>query len=109
VFVEALERSPQASLRLLRLLAARLRATNRLMGDVAVVDLPARIARQLYEVSSGGNLPRVKLALLAEAIGMNSDGLRRALRLFEAARLVQLNGEYAQVLDPEGLQRLAAG
>ena len=53
VFVDALGQSPQASLRLLRLMAARLRSTNRLMGDLALVDLPGRIARQLCE-SSGG-------------------------------------------------------
>jgi CRP/FNR family transcriptional regulator len=108
VFVEALARSPQASLRLLRLLAARLRATNRLMSDIALVDLPIRIARQLCEASSGGQPSRVELAPLAAAVGMDSAGLRRALRLLEAAKLVQLNGEYAQVLDREGLRRLAA-
>ena len=40
VFVDALGHSPQASLRLLRLMASRLRSTNRLMGGPRAGGLP---------------------------------------------------------------------
>jgi CRP-like cAMP-binding protein/phosphoribosyl 1,2-cyclic phosphodiesterase len=107
VFVDALGQSPQASLRLLRLMASRLRSTNRLMGDLALVDLPGRIARQLCESIEAQADRAVAIDTLATAVGVDPPGLRRALGLLESAGLIRVSDDRAEVLDRGALEQLA--
>jgi CRP-like cAMP-binding protein/phosphoribosyl 1,2-cyclic phosphodiesterase len=105
-FLAGLAVSPQACLRLLRLLATRLRATDRRMGELAFGALPSRVARQLLQGMGRRNgASAVEMDSLADKVGVDRPRLERALMLLEAGGLVRAEGEHVVVVDPDGLLR----
>ena len=105
-FIAGLAVSPQACLRLLRLLATRLRATDRRMGELAFGALPSRVARHLLQSMGRRNgSEAVEIASLAARVGVDRARLERALTLLEAGGLVRAEGDHVRVVDPDGLLR----
>jgi CRP-like cAMP-binding protein/phosphoribosyl 1,2-cyclic phosphodiesterase/CheY-like chemotaxis protein len=105
-FLAGLAVSPQACLRLLRLLAGRLRATDRRMGELAFGALPARVARQLLQgLGRRNGADGVEITALAQKVGVDRPRLERALTLLEAGGLVRADEERVQVVDADGLLR----
>jgi CRP-like cAMP-binding protein len=102
VFVSGLSQAPQASLRLLRILAGRLRDNNRLIADVALANLHGRIAHYLCAAET----QPVPLAALAAAVRASDAQLKTALTLLESTRLIRSGDDGVEVLDREGLCRL---
>jgi DNA-binding GntR family transcriptional regulator len=78
------------------------------MGDLALVDLPGRIARQLCDSSEGRADQAIAISTLATAVGVDPPGLRRALGLLESAGLIRVSDDRAEVLDRTALEQLAA-
>ncbi|HZU04942.1 MAG TPA: cyclic nucleotide-binding domain-containing protein [Chloroflexota bacterium] len=109
-FLSGLAVAPRACLRLLCLLAARLRATDRRLSSLAFGELPARVARALLEaVPDAPALAAATLDALAERLGVDRPQLEHALLLLDAGGLVRIEGERVRVTDREGLLRFLRG
>ena len=104
VFLAGLSVSPKACMRLLRLLAGRLRATDRRLTALAFGDLPSRVARQLMKLSlNPAESAAVDVDVLAQSIGVEQDRLERAIMLLEAGGIVRTTDGQITVTDRDGL------
>ncbi len=106
-FLAALAASPDAMLRLLRMLATRLRATDVRVVELAFVGLYDRAIKVLLEKSGNRAGPTgLDAATLASRVQADPEKMRRAMALLEAKGLIRtaLNG--FEVLDPHGLRQL---
>lgn len=102
-FMAGLSASPQACLRLLRLLAARLRATDRRVGELAFGDIPSRVARHLLRAGEVGADADLSVAALSTRAGIDQPRLERALLLLEAGGFIGVDRGRVRVVDRAGL------
>jgi phosphoribosyl 1,2-cyclic phosphodiesterase/CRP-like cAMP-binding protein len=106
-FLAILAASPEAMLRLLRLLTARLRTSDRRIVELASTGLYNRIIHLLLEGSGNAAGPTgLDAASLARRVEDGSEQLRRAVTLLEAQGFVRTGPKGVEVLDPQGLRRL---
>jgi CRP-like cAMP-binding protein/phosphoribosyl 1,2-cyclic phosphodiesterase/CheY-like chemotaxis protein len=115
-FLSGLAVAPRSGLRLLRLLATRLRTMDHRLGNLAFGELPTRIARALLEQVPAATAPAgapaagtLTLDALAAQLGVDRPPLERALLLLDAGGLVRIEGERVRVVDHEGLVRFLLG
>jgi CRP-like cAMP-binding protein/phosphoribosyl 1,2-cyclic phosphodiesterase/CheY-like chemotaxis protein len=106
-FLATLATSPEAALRLLRLLAARLGTTDTRIVELAFTGLYDRVVQVLLEESGNSKRPTgVSTAALVRRTGNDPEQVRRALALLEVRGLVRANSNGVEVLDPHGLRQL---
>jgi CRP-like cAMP-binding protein len=106
-FLAALAASPEAMLRLLRLLTARLRASDMRIVALASTELYNRIIQLLLEGSGNTTGPTGFDAIsLARRVQADAEQVRRAVALLEAQGLVRTGPKEFEVLDLGGLHRL---
>jgi CRP/FNR family transcriptional regulator len=107
VFLAILAASPEAMLRLLRLLTTRLRITDTRIVELASTELYNRVIQLLLEGSGNATGPTgLDTASLACRVDDGSEQLRRAVMLLEAQGFVRTGPKGVEVLDPQGLRRL---
>lgn len=114
--VEMIRRDPSVALKMLAVLAKRLRKFTMLIEDLSLKEVPGRLAGYLleHEASSGGEgksftleIPKAQLASL---LGTIPETISRILARMAAEELIQLNGTRGiRILDREGLEELAQG
>ncbi|QDQ10020.1 Crp/Fnr family transcriptional regulator [Streptomyces spectabilis] len=111
-----LGRHPEASLRMMRLLATRIRGINDRLEDVTGVDVATRVARALVEQASRFGRrtplgPRFSLDLsqdeLARHVRASRERVNQVLMDFSRRGWVLREGGEWIVLDPSGLTRRA--
>jgi CRP-like cAMP-binding protein/phosphoribosyl 1,2-cyclic phosphodiesterase len=108
-FLAILATSPEAMLRLLRLLAARLRASDTRIVELTSTKLYNSVIQLLLEGSGqAAAATGLDTASLAYRVRASSDQLRRVLMLLEAQGLVRSGPKGVEVTDPEGLRRLVS-
>jgi CRP/FNR family transcriptional regulator, cyclic AMP receptor protein len=108
-----LEQNPEACLRLLKLLCARLRRSNERMSDIGFRDLPTRLAKILLERSSpsrdqghiAGRLADSQ-SELANMIGSTRENVNRSLRDMRRRGILDLRDGRIIVLQREALQSM---
>ncbi|MGZ6839381.1 MAG: Crp/Fnr family transcriptional regulator [Frankiaceae bacterium] len=108
---------PQAAMRLLQVLARRLRRTNEAMADLVFTDVPGRVAKALLDLaqkfSSPGPGPgtRVEHGLtqeeLAQYVGASRETVNKALADFASRGWLRLDSRAVILLDPDRLARRA--
>lgn len=113
---EWIDRHPPIADRMLRLLARRLRRTNDHLADMAYVDAPARVAKQLlwlaqrFGVPENGSL-RVTHNLtqeeLAQLVGATRETVNKALSDFSNRGWIRVTGKSVLIADSERLARRA--
>lgn len=107
--LDMLQRKPKLSIKLIELLAGRLRRSDQRMMDIAFLSLPARMAKALlHSAAKGrGDRPTAKLALtqteIANMIGSSRENVNRCLRKWQQAKLIDLQDGWLILLDPKGL------
>lgn len=114
--VEMIRRDPSVALKMLGVLAKRLRKFTMLIEDLSLKEVPGRLAGYLleHERSRGGkgnfltlDIPKAQLASL---LGTIPETLSRILARMAGEELIQLNGTRGiRILDREGLEELAQG
>lgn len=108
--VPFLERNPNACLKLMELLCARIRRSDERATEIAFYDLPARLAKTLLGYPTQGS-GRAKLSLsqreLAEMSGATRENVNRCLRDWERRGILQLKDRWTIILKPEALRALA--
>jgi CRP/FNR family cyclic AMP-dependent transcriptional regulator len=106
-FLAALAASPEAMLRLLRLLTARLRASDKRIVELVLTGLYKRVIQLLLDGSGNATGPSgLDAASLARRAQADAEQVRRAVELLEAQDLIRTGPEGFEVLDPQGLRRL---
>ena len=99
---------------LLRSLGALVRRANRQLTDLVFLDLRARVAKKLWELTAGqagggprGVLdPRVTQADLAQMVGGARQSVNQVLRTLEDRHYIKVTGRTIEVLRHEELERL---
>ena len=107
VFLTILAASPEAMMRLLRLLAARLRASDVRIVELASTGLYNNVIQLLLEGSGHAAGPTgLDTSSLVHRVQTDSEQLRHVMMLLEAQGLVRTGPNGVEVLDPQGLRRI---
>ena len=117
-FLAFLSRRPEAMIRIIALLCARLRRATNLVEDSAFLNVPSRLAKQLIALI-GGKGPRddVKAAPtlhvsqneLARMLGISREFVGKQLAVWREAGIVELGRRRLTVRDERALEQLIAG
>jgi phosphoribosyl 1,2-cyclic phosphodiesterase/CRP-like cAMP-binding protein len=106
-FLAALAASSEAMLRLLRLLTARLRASDMRIVELALTELYNPVIQLLLAGSGNATGPTgLDAESLARRVQADSERVHRAVALLEAQGLIRTGPTGFEVLDPRGLRRL---
>jgi CRP-like cAMP-binding protein/phosphoribosyl 1,2-cyclic phosphodiesterase/CheY-like chemotaxis protein len=106
-FLAILAASPEAMLRLLRLLTTRLRINDTRIVELASTGLYNRVIQLLLEGSGHVAGPTgLDAASLASRVEGGPEQPRRAVTLLEAQGFIRTGPKGVEVLDPHGLRRL---
>jgi len=112
-FLRLLEASPQLATNMIVALSQLLRGFAALVDALALREVPARLAKYLLDASLRARSDTVVLdvrkTVLAARLGTVSETLSRSLRRLQDRGLIAVDGPRIDLLDPPGLQRLAAG
>jgi CRP-like cAMP-binding protein len=100
---------PELAEFLVVVLAARLERTHRRLVEVTSGDLRRRVATLLLDERDhdAGSI-RLAQSTIAELLGASRPRVNRVLKAFEATGLVRLSYRRIDVIDPDGLRRIAA-
>ncbi len=106
-FRERVEATPALAWALLTELSRRLRHADGKIGGLALLDVPARIARLVIEVSADGatdaDTRPLTHQMIAQMIGASRETVSRALRDFEAAGWIEVERRRIRVRDRAAL------
>jgi CRP-like cAMP-binding protein len=115
-FMELIRRDPSIALRMLAVLAKRLRKFTALIEDLSLKEVPSRLASYLLEHSdSGQRTPQlirlsISKAQLASLLGTIPETLSRILARMEREGLIELEGTRGiRIMEMAGLEELAQG
>jgi CRP/FNR family transcriptional regulator, cyclic AMP receptor protein len=113
--LDFLERQPDAWPRLVEVLCERLRATDQLMAEVAMQQLPARLARALLRVldsqSSDEQGAAVTIRLrqreIGNIVGAARESVNKCLREWQRTGLVRVEGRTITIPNRSNLEDVA--
>lgn len=118
-FMELLESSPAIAVKLLDVLAQRLRRLSQRSEDAAFLDVPSRLARSLLDLASrfGETVRapsrdiRISLKLsqqeLGDLVGATRESVNKHLSDWTRQGIVKLQGGRMVISDIEGVRRIA--
>lgn len=105
-FLAFLDRAPAVATKLLAALSRRLRRTDQLVQDAAFLDVPARLARALLQLSES---PEAATGLtqseLAAMVGASRESVNRWLQFYRRRGLIESASGSIRVLQPDELRR----
>jgi CRP/FNR family transcriptional regulator, cyclic AMP receptor protein len=111
-----LERQPNAWPRLVEVLCDRLRSTDQHIAEVALMQLPVRLAKALLRIAdtdatSGGGPAGGTVQLsqreLGNLVGAARESVNKCLREWQRSGLVRIVGTSITIADPHMLRALA--
>jgi len=112
-FISLIEKHPKISLKIIGSLARFLREYNVMVEDLALKEVPSRIARYLLDQAarrSGATITLdVSKAELARSLGTISETLSRNLRKLKDMAIIKVDRQKITILDLERLSAIAEG
>jgi CRP-like cAMP-binding protein len=116
-FLAFLKRSPDVAVRMLTVLAERLRHVSELVEDVQFLNLPVRLAKKLmayadrYGRDAEGGAVKIDLKLSQEEwgdlVGTTRESINKQMRAWGDEGLIRIDAGYVTLLRPEAIERLA--
>jgi len=118
-FHDLIERSPRIALRLLQVLAGRLRRLSQRSEDAAFLDVPTRLARSVLDLSlrfgerSAGEAGHVSIAVklsqqeLGAMVGATRESVNKHLKEWARQGLLEVEAGRLRIVDAPGLRRVA--
>lgn len=108
-----LERNPDACIKLMEMLCARIRRSDERMADIAFFDLPARLAKTLLNYPGarrGAGATKLSLSQseLAAMAGGTRENVNRCLREWQRQGILELRDRWTIILKPESLRALSS-
>ncbi len=109
----AIEANPDLAMGMLAGMSAKLREFNRLIEDLSLKDVPARLAGLLLRLAAQAgtdkfDLPQTKRELAGQ-IGTIPETLSRALAKLKSANLIAVKGRHIEIRNRQALSELAEG
>ena len=114
-FTDFVSKHPRVSLSIIRALSARIRRTDNLVEDVVFLDIPARLAKKLLELSRthGKLLPtgatEIELRLtqqdIANMLGTTRESVNRQLVAFQERGFISIDRQRITVIKPAELEK----
>lgn len=101
---------PTVALRFMQIMADRLNQAEARLEDMAFKSIPARLAALLLTLRTdqGDSITGYTHQDLAEAVGTYRETATQTLNEFKARNLIDIGRKRIDVLDPEGLEEVAA-
>ena len=116
-FLEFIREYPEVATHTTAVLTNRLRNANQMMGDLAFLDVPTRVAKQLLELATkqlAGAEPNgeIEIAIgqdeLARLVGSSRETVSRALTSYRRMGLLTTFHRRISITDLRGLERMAS-
>lgn len=110
VLLRLLDEHPALARQVIRELAGKVQYLIRMVEDLALRSVEARLARLLLEQADGESVQRRRWATQAEMssrLGTVPDVLNRALRKLAEKEMIRVERHQIQILDKEGLKTIA--
>lgn len=101
---------PQVALRIFEILGRRLKEAETRLEAIAFKGIPARLASLLLRLADeqgGDSIEGMTHQDLGEQIGTYRETTTQTLNTFKAAGLIDIGRKHVQILDREGLERIA--
>lgn len=113
-FIALIKNDPDLALNMLAILSSRLRTFARLIENLSLKDVPARLAAYfLYLMEKKESSPMIELDIpkgqLASILGTIPETLSRILFKMNKQKLITTSGSSIEILDPDGLKNIAEG
>ncbi len=116
-FLDFLKRHPEAAIKLLIVLAERLKHVSELVEDTLFLNLPVRLAKKLVHLASiygdevdGGDV-RINLKLSQEEwgdlVGATRESINKQMRVWSEQGIVSRDAGYILIHRPASLEKLA--
>ncbi len=115
-FIDCLRRNPEVTLKLLRVLAERLKRLSELVEDTLFLNLPVRLAKKLlaFAESDGEKTAeglRIQLRLSQEEwgdlVGATRESINKQMRAWVDEGLIAVEHGYITLVHPERLESIA--
>src|SRR5262249_49651433 len=106
------EQNPSAWLKLVTVLCERLRRTDQIFAEVALLQLPSRLAKMMLRVSTGtppAQTPKIRFSQreLASMVGGTRESVNKCLSKWQSSRIVQMSEGAIIILDRAALENIA--
>src|SRR5262249_16806652 len=110
--LSVLERHPSAWLKIVQVLCHRLRITDQVLAEVALLQLPMRLANALLRVTSAasaGQMEKTRFSQreLANMVGGTRESVNKCLRKWQAGGIVQVSEGSIAVTNRAALKNIA--
>jgi CRP-like cAMP-binding protein len=106
-FLAFLGQRPEAMLRIMALLCARLRRATSLVEDSAFLNVSSRLAKQLIAlIDRGAPTLRLSQKELAQMLGVSREFVSKQLAIWREAGIVELGRRHLTVRDERALEQL---
>ena len=115
-FMAFLRKSPEVSIKLLGLMAERLRNVSELVEDTQFLNLPLRLAKKFSacarvygEPQDGGVRINLKLSQeeWGDLVGATRESVNKQMRAWAEEGLIRMDAGYVLLLRPQELERIA--
>jgi CRP/FNR family transcriptional regulator, cyclic AMP receptor protein len=111
------DKTPQALLGVVTVLCERLRRTTEQTADVALLDVPTRLAKVLVRLSrideratatSSGAIDPVRLSQreLGNIVGATRESVNKCLRVWQSAGIIRIENNRIEITKPDALVEL---
>lgn len=115
-FMDFLEEHPEVVAKTTNLLTRRLRSMNQMLGDMAFLDVPTRVAKQLLELADtySGNEDNETIGVplsqdeLARLVGASRETISRALNSYRRLGILSTSHRLITITDREALERMSS-
>jgi CRP/FNR family transcriptional regulator, cyclic AMP receptor protein len=107
-----LERNPSVWLKIVAVLCDRLRRTDQVLAEVALMQLPARLAKMMLRItdnSSTAKAEKIRFSQreLASMVGGTRESVNKCLRKWQTSGVVKISESWIVINDRTALEQLA--
>lgn len=108
-----LERNPAAWLKIVEVLCHRLRRTDQVLAEVALMQLPARLAKMMLRITQDTALTqpekiRFSQRELASMVGGTRESVNKCLRRWQTGGIVEISESWIAITDRVALENIAS-
>jgi len=108
-----LERNPTAWLKIVEVLCHRLRRTDQVLAEVALMQLPARLAKMMLRITEEPSVTqpekiRFSQRELASMVGGTRESVNKCLRRWQSGGIVEVSESWIVITDRAALENIAA-
>lgn len=110
--LSVLERNPSGWLKIVEVLCRRLRSTDQVLAEVALLQLPTRLAKMMLRVTrdnSAEQMEKIRLSQreLASMVGGTRESVNKCLRKWQIGGIVQISEGWIAITDRAALKHIA--